>query len=103
MGYAARNTCCVYIFDQLILLSEPATGGVLAACGLREHCVLLFKPLLHFRMSVYGLAYVFTGGKGFLNDYLKFVVRPMNFPRMNFAVKMAVNSSMVAGDFKRKR
>ncbi len=69
---------CIYIY-YLILLPEPATGGVLAACGLREHCALLFKPLLHFRMSVYVLAYVFTGGKGFLNDCLKFVVRPEDF------------------------
>ncbi len=79
MGYASRNTSCVCAYtytDQLILLPEPATGGVLAACGLRGLCALLFKPLLHFRMSVYVLAYVFTGGKGFLNDCLKFVVRP---------------------------
>ncbi len=89
MGYAARNTSCVFVyilFDQLILLPEPATGGVLAACGLREHCALLLKLLLHFRLSVYALACVFTGKKGFLNDCLKFVVRPLTLkvnPRLN--------------------
>jgi len=60
-----------------IFSPNPATGGVLAACGLCDLRGLLFKILFPFGdASIWRGIYLSVGIEGLLRDSLKFVVRP---------------------------